>query len=117
MEECKLEQRVDILEKNDEKQTKLLDSTNVLVKEIHSALIGNKSFGIVGIAQLTAEAHSKIAELKRDTESANYQVNEKVKALAATVEKEKWMSRLGGGVVGAVSAGVIMWAKKTFFGN
>lgn len=110
-----LEARLKTVEDQNQEQTGKLDLTVGMLKEMRTAIVGDAPLGITGIVVTAKSAHRRLDEVEKDRASFEAQAVKRMETIEASAEREKWMGRIGSGVVGAAIAGAGLWLKGLFF--
>ena len=109
---AEINNRIDALERNDKEQSDKLDRAVKLLEGIHLAFSGDAGLGIQGIVQVASQAHRRIDSVERHGAERERAANERMDKIEANAAREKWVGRIGSGVVGACITGAGLWLKE-----
>ena len=88
-----------------------------MLRDIKLAITGDGALGITGIVATAKSAHRRLDDEREARMSLERSTKERMDKIEADAEKEKWVGRIGSGVVGAAIAGAGLYLKGLIFGN
>jgi len=109
-----INERLERVEAENREQSGKLQTAVDLLKRIDLALTGDGERGITGIVATAKSAHRRLDEAEEERTSFERVTLQRFESIEAAAHKERWMGRIGSGVVGATVAGCAAWLKHKF---
>lgn len=109
-----LTRRIANVEAETKTQSSQLNEAVQILRDVKLALSGDTALGITGIVATAKSAHRRLDEVERQAITAHVQAVKRMEEIEAAAQKERWMGRIGSGVVGAGIAGFCAWLKHKF---
>lgn len=106
-----LTQRMANVEAENKAQSTKLDDALTLLKRVDLALTGDAERGITGIVATAKSAHRRLDEAAEKRAVWESEAKKRMDDIEADAIKERWVGRIGSGVVGATVASVAAWLK------